>query len=570
VNRPAPTLLAVALTALGALLLWWGATRPVAVAGGLEGRLRSLSFSPYRASESPLLKIYPSEAELDADLALIAGVAEGIRTYSSLEGLDRVPRLAARHGLRVTLGGWLGSDPRHNRQEIEALVRVANAHPGTVTRVIVGNEVLVRCELTLDTLIGYLREVRARVRQPVSYADVPEVWRFYPRLGAEVDFVTVHILPYWVDRGVPYAQAERYLLDQVTELRGRFPGKPLLVGESGWPADGRPRGPALPGRAAQAGYLRMLARVAALHGFDYNLIEAFDQPWKGALEGRVGAHWGLFTFERTLKYPPTGPIEPMPGWPWRAVPALLAGAGLTLLAARRAGLGGLPALLGWASAAQGLSALTVLATDRLLGDAFTPLALAWALLTALLLAALAAGSLLASVRILAGSREDRHPGLLALFLASLLLLLVHSARLVLAGHLLDIPVLQPAVPAACLLLLALLRRLRGLPWGHVAALHELFDAPARARPPRTRLRRPALLGGLLLLATALGVLVSEAFEAVAHDFGRDQDLAGRLATAWSWLGAGPMANAWSGLLVLLAVPFAATARLAAQVRPGAE
>jgi len=532
----------------------------VAVPGGLEGRLRSLSFSPYRAGESPLLKVYPSAVELDADLALIAKVAEGIRTYTALEGFDRVPRLATHHGLRVTLGGWLGSDPQHNRQEIEALVRVANANPGTVTRVILGNEVLVRHELTPDTLIDHLREVRARVRQPVSYADVPEVWRFYPQLGAEVDFVTVHILPYWLDRGVPYAQAERYLLDQVAELRGRFPNKPLLIGESGWPAAGRPRGPALPGRVAQAGYLRMLARVAARHDFDYNVIEAFDQPWKGALEGLVGAHWGLFTFDRMLKYPPTGPIEPMPGWPWRAVPALLAGAGIILLATRRTGLRGLP-LLGLAVAAQGLSALTMLAVDRLLGDAFTPLVLVWALLTAILLATLAAGSLLVGARILAESGGGRHPRLLALFLASLLLVLIHSARLVLAGHLLDIPVLQPAVPAACLLLLAVLRRLHGLPWGHALALHELFDAPARVRPPRPAWYRSTLLGGLLLLAAALGVLVSEAFEAVVHDFGRDQNLLGRLATAWGWLGASPVADAWSGLLVVLAVPFIATVRL---------
>jgi len=274
----------------------------------------------------------------------------------------------------------------------------------------------------------------------------------------------------------------------------------------------------------------------------------------------VGAHWGLFTFDRMLKYPPTGPIEPMPGWPWRAVPALLAGAGIILLATRRTGLRGLP-LLGLAVAAQGLSALTMLAVDRLLGDAFTPLVLVWALLTAILLATLAAGSLLVGARILAESGGGRHPRLLALFLASLLLVLIHSARLVLAGHLLDIPVLQPAVPAACLLLLAVLRRLHGLPWGHALALHELFDAPARVRPPRPAWYRSTLLGGLLLLAAALGVLVSEAFEAVVHDFGRDQNLLGRLATAWGWLGASPVADAWSGLLVVLAVPFIATVRL---------
>jgi exo-beta-1,3-glucanase (GH17 family) len=553
---------AAALAALGALALWWAAARPVPVPGHLEERLQSLSFSPYRRGQSPLLHRYPSARELDQDLALIATVAAGVRTYTSLEGFDRVPELAAQHGLRVTMGAWLGSDSQHNRKEIEALVRVANAHPGTVTRVIVGNETLVRGEIQLSDLIADLRRVRARVHQPVSYADVPEVWLYYPQLAREVDFITVHVLPYWRDQAIPYAGAVAYLRDTVAALRARFPGKPLLVGETGWPADGRARGPALPGRAAQAGYLRLLPPTAAALGIQYNVIEAFDQPWKGALEGRVGAHWGVLTLDREPKYPPSGPIDPLPGWPRRAIPAILAGTALTLLAARGGNRPRPAVLLGLAAAAQGLATLAVLAADRLLGDAFTTAGLAWALLDSVLSFALAAAAVLTAGVHLTGRRPPcprLGPALLA---ATLLLLLLHSARLTFAGHLLDIPLSQPAVPSACLLLLGVLRLRRGRGWVPTLAAHALFQAPGLPAAPHPRWRRPAGLVALLLLGAALGVLTGEAFDGVAAGFGRDQDLAHRLLTAWGWLGANPVTNAWAAQLVLLALPWWASARLA--------
>jgi len=542
--------LLLGLAALVALLVWWGSSRPVAVPGAVTERLPSLSFSPYRRGQSPLIGRYPSEAELAEDIARVATVAEGVRVYTSLEGFDRIPRLAAAQQLTVTMGAWLGSDPQHNRREVEALIAVANAYPQTVRRVIVGNETVVRHEITPAELIALLREVRARVAQPVSYADVPIVWRHHPELAAEVDFITVHILPYWEDRAVAFADAERYLRSSVSELGALFPGQPLFIGEVGWPADGRPRGPALASRPHQAGMVRMVARVGRELHLDYNLIEAFDQPWKGALEGRVGAHWGLFGADRQLKYPASGPIDPLPEAPWLAALAVTLGAGLGWLALRRPATGPGGTLL-LALALQGLAALAVLAGWRALGNAFVPAQYLWALGVAvvaallLLLSALNAAAALGTAR----PAQVRWAGPWLLWTAQGLLLF-HAQRLTFTGHLRDIPTALPLLVVGCMALTVVMWRGAGNPW-RAALWATLLPQPT---PPSVAVRGGAAVVALMLCAAALGVVGAEALEAAGADFGRPAGLAERIALAVDWWGANPSANLWGVALLGLALP----------------
>jgi hypothetical protein len=66
----------------------------------------------------------------------------------------------------------------------------------------------------------------------------------------------------------------------------------------------------------QARFVRgMLARQAA-EPLDFNLIEAFDQPWKRALEGAMGGAWGLFDADGIQRVPLAGPLPPNPRWFW--------------------------------------------------------------------------------------------------------------------------------------------------------------------------------------------------------------------------------------------------------------
>ncbi len=330
-------LTALALLGLSALtgLAWWLPNRPLAGAAGLPaGRINAVSFAPFRPGESPLTRRFPTEAEADADLALLAPKVRAIRTYAAEEGNYDIAALAARHGLKLWLGLWLGSDRARNARELARGIAIARAWPGVIERVIVGNEVLLRHDLPAAELTADLDQVRASVPEPVTYADVWEFWRDNPGLAAHVDQVTVHLLPYWEDEPTGIDGAVAHVRAVYRQMQALFPGKPIIIGETGWPSEGRWRRDAAPSLVNQFVFLSRFMAAAAVDGFEYNLIEAFDQNWKAANEGTVGAHWGIWTVDRLPKFPPGLPVVNDPYWRWRAG----ASVGLGLLLAAVSGM----------------------------------------------------------------------------------------------------------------------------------------------------------------------------------------------------------------------------------------
>ena len=217
---------------LATLLAWWWPNR--AQLGDLPmpaERLNSVSFAPFRTGDSPLRGIFPSAAEVEEDMRLIAPRIRGIRTYASIEGDYDVAAIAARNGLKLWQGAWLSGTLANNEREVARLIESANRHPETVERVVVGNEVLLRRDLPPAALIGYLDRVRAAVRQPVTYADVWEFWQQFPEVARHVDIVTIHILPYWEDEPLDVEAAIANTRDIVHRMRALFPGKPIAIGD---------------------------------------------------------------------------------------------------------------------------------------------------------------------------------------------------------------------------------------------------------------------------------------------------------------------------------------------------
>ncbi len=284
-----------------------------------EGKLNSLSYAPFREGQSPLKAIFPSVDQIEADLSLLAEKTHTFRTYASGEGTMKfIPGLAQKHGLKMIQGAWIGYTDVDNHKEIEALVTAANTYPDVIKRVIVGNEVLLRGEQEPEKLIEYIREVKRSVKQPVSYADVWSMYMKYPELIKEVDFITIHILPYWEDEPIAVDKApahiERIYNQVKKEADSIAPGKPILIGESGWPSAGKQRGWAIPGVVNEAKFIRGLIKVAQDNHFDYNIVEAFNQSWKSQLEGVVGANWGLFSVDRQEVFPLTGKVYDNAKW----------------------------------------------------------------------------------------------------------------------------------------------------------------------------------------------------------------------------------------------------------------
>jgi exo-beta-1,3-glucanase (GH17 family) len=320
--RALVALLAFVIVAALNLLWWWWPNRPVEIAGWTTAPLQSVSFAPYRPGQSPLSRIFPTVDQIDDDLHRLQGKVRAVRTYSAGENLEAVPQRAGKYGLKVWHGAWLNSNEKENLEQINLLIDHANKYKDTIERVIVGNEALLRKDLTADQLRRYIRQVKQRVSQPVTYADVWEFWLRNPSLADEVDFITIHILPYWEDEPIGLDRREadgtpsiqKHIVDIYKKVQARFPDKPIVIGETGWPSDGRMRSDARPGRVEQVRYFSIFRSIADREKFDYNIVEAFDQYWKARQEGTVGAAWGLLDAERRDKFELGKPVSAEPHW----------------------------------------------------------------------------------------------------------------------------------------------------------------------------------------------------------------------------------------------------------------
>ena len=314
------TPLALLLISLGSIAAaWWWLATPISLARAPidpNAKLLCVSYAPFRGDQTPLEPwTHISAEQISQDLAQLAKISECVRTYSIENGLDQVPELAAKVGLKVIQGIWLSSSRQKNSAQISTGIRLARQYPSTITALVVGNEVLLRGEMTQSDLAATIRLVKAQVTVPVTYADVWEFWLRYREIYDAVDFVTIHILPYWED----FPIRAKYAAAHVDAIRRRmavaFPGKEILVGETGWPSHGRMRDAALPSRTNQARVVSEILDLAKRENFRVNLIEAYDQPWKRQLEGTVGGYWGLFdSVQRALKYPPGIAISDYPYW----------------------------------------------------------------------------------------------------------------------------------------------------------------------------------------------------------------------------------------------------------------
>lgn len=611
--------------------LWWSIPNTPRAIDWQPGPVQGFSFSPYRAHQSPLAKSYPTAAQIEADLKLLQGKTTFVRTYTSLEGMEAVPRLAGRYGLKVWHGAWLSSIERENLEQISALIDHANRYADTVERVIVGNEVLLRKDLTADQLIHYIRQVKRAVKQPVTYAEVWEYWLRNPQVAQEVDIITIHILPYWEDEPIGMDRRDpngdpaygklaikTHIVDTIARIRRAFPGKRVVIGETGWPSSGRMRADARPGLVEQARYYAMFKKLADTEKLEYNLVEAFDQPWKSYQEGTVGATWGLFTTDRQQKFQIGATVSADPQWRTPFVISGIAG-GLLLLgfASWRRRPGPL-AIAVFGLFAQAVATCLVQATwinyghafygSRLVGMVFYLLAggvFAYALLRGIsdsLTGRMADASLYgsrvreawAAWRALPRSRIPERPDLLlqVAFLGFTLLCLFHlfvltvdwyigvirlgdSVKVIaIDGRYRDFPILDFAVSSFILLAwkLTTIARTGDVPRAHTIAKALSFGrifgydgSRGYVRMERAHSRWaplwPEVLAATLLVAGAVALSLTEGAIKIHGE-------AARLASGWTAVDGGKwviralfqntQANWFSAMALLMAIPYIAT------------
>jgi exo-beta-1,3-glucanase (GH17 family)/cellulose synthase/poly-beta-1,6-N-acetylglucosamine synthase-like glycosyltransferase len=303
-------------TAFAALTFtFWALTNQPSTEPPWPSSVAGMSFSPLRQGDNPAEGLYPTLEEIEQDIILLTGKVHSIRTYGVGGTLGNIPALASKHGLTVTLGAWLTADDEGNRAELQKLIEVAKSNSKTVKRLIIGNETVLRGELSPEELAKYLDWTRKEVKKlkiPVSTGEPWNVWVTNPELALHADFIAAHFLPYW--EGIGLNEAVGHIDATVQQLQAAFPKLPVVLAEVGWPSNGRTLRSANASESHEAIFLRRFLARAEKAKYDYYLMEAFDQPWKTDSEGSVGAYWGVYDVFRNQKFAFTEPIVRVPHW----------------------------------------------------------------------------------------------------------------------------------------------------------------------------------------------------------------------------------------------------------------
>src|SRR5215212_9568994 len=285
----------------------------------IDGQLASVSYSPYARSQHPDKGDRPTSEQIRADLKLLSSYTRAVRTYSSTGGVELVPGIAAEFGLKVTIGIWIDKNEDRNEREIQAALALAKRY-SNVNAIVVGNETTLRAEKSVDELIKIIQRVKRQSPVPVTTGEIWSAWLDHPELASAVDFIAAHVLPYW--EGIPETAAVDQAIRVYDMLRAAYPGKRIVIAEFGWPSAGYNRRDANPDPLVQARVLRSFVARAEALGIDYNIIEAYDQPWK-TFEGGVGPYWGMFDTKRQPKFPWTGPITDPDHWKLAGIAVLI-------------------------------------------------------------------------------------------------------------------------------------------------------------------------------------------------------------------------------------------------------
>ena len=263
----------------------------------LDAGVHGLCFSPYLEGQAPGAQI--GEAQIRARLEVIRPHTRWIRSFSCTDGHEQTPRIAHALGMKTLVGAWLGTDLGVNEREIEGVIAVAKA--GHADIVAVGNEVMLREDMSEDALLAYLQRVKqALPGVPVGYVDAYFLFEKHPRITAACDVVLSNCYPFW--EGCPREQALAYMQTMLQRTRAAAPGKRIVISETGWPDQGSAFHAAVPSVEGAMQYFVDTMRWAQQDGIEVFWFAAFDEAWKVGAEGDVGAYWGLWDKDARPKF----------------------------------------------------------------------------------------------------------------------------------------------------------------------------------------------------------------------------------------------------------------------------
>ena len=264
----------------------------------LEAGMHGICFSMYEDGQEPGDTI--TVAQVERRVKILKPYTNWIRSFSCIEGNEHIPRVAKQHGLKTLVGAWLGDDDEKNKQEIKALIELANE--GNVDIAAVGNEVLYRNDLSLDELIDYMKEVRATIPAhiPIGYVDAYYEFSAHPELVEHSDVILSNCYPFW--EGCPAEYALLHMQSMYGQAMDAAKGKKVIITETGWPSKGENLKGAIPSEVHAMQYFINTQTWAKRSNVEVFYFSSFDESWKVGPEGEVGAYWGLWDKDENIKF----------------------------------------------------------------------------------------------------------------------------------------------------------------------------------------------------------------------------------------------------------------------------
>jgi len=263
----------------------------------LNEGIHGISFSAYLENQAPGSEV--SEAQVRARMDILKPYVKWVRSFSCTEGNEHIPRIAHEYGIKTLVGAWLGKDEEKNENEINGVIEVARA--GHADIVAVGNEVLLRGDLTEEQIIDLILRVKKEVPGiPVGYVDAYYEFTVHPGITEASDIILANCYPFW--QGYPIEHSSLYLKEMYRRAAKAGKGKKVIVSETGWPNLGTPMKDSVPSYENALKYFIDTFTWADEEGIEVFYFASFDEAWKIGAEGDVGAYWGLWDKDGNLKY----------------------------------------------------------------------------------------------------------------------------------------------------------------------------------------------------------------------------------------------------------------------------
>lgn len=295
----------------------------------MPGQGWGVCYGPHRDGQGPDSAQQPTREQIREDLHIMAkhwrmvrmyGQGEAARWTAEIIREDRLP-------LKLFAGIWIAAEVHLNdkgdvtardgklavlnRKQVADGIKLANDFPDVVIALGVGNETQVNWSAyrtTSEVLLGYIREVRIAVKQPVSTCDDYNFWNKPEsvKIAEECDFIALHAYAMWNKQLL--ADALPWTRAQISAVKGLHPNRSVILTELGWATQKGTEGYQAvgivgePGEHQQELFFRALEHWATAVSQPYFYFEAFDEKWKGgSAPNEVEKHWGVFNSDRSPK-----------------------------------------------------------------------------------------------------------------------------------------------------------------------------------------------------------------------------------------------------------------------------